>query len=259
MDSKKRLILIAVVVVVLVAGASVFFVFLARKNKAPSTFVTGTNLTETTTAPSTGMVPKTPSQTVPPAQTAPAPPQQTFTPPPPATPPADRTDRCQGGDPVALTIACSKKAFPKARSAQEMYISRADNSVDAFTATPLIAQTASAYLAVDSSGIGSASLAEINRVLVSQTSPVVILGGNAAVSPNVESQLRAAGFNNIKRLFGANRYQTASVIAEEVIKTKGGPILNAFLTEGSFLVDAYGIGPVVPVAKWPIRAPVLFS
>ncbi len=231
MGSKARAILIAVIAVVVLGAGTIVFVILSQRGPAPSTFVGPTTVAPTAPTPAPEPVPTVPVQ---------PPKEEAGAPPPPLV---DRTERCQGPNPIALTIDCSKKAFVSKGTAQTVYIGRDGNPVDAFVATPLMGIVPGPFLATDTNSISSATITEIGRVLPSKSSPIEILGGVAAVSDKVIDQLVSAGYarSNIERISGQNRHETATKIAEKIMSIK--TVQTAFVTEDQALVDAYGVAP----------------
>lgn len=240
MSGRARAILISVIVLLVIGAAIVVFVILSQRGAVPTFVAEPEAPLEERVEP----IPPEPTieEVAPPVVPEPQPEEALFVPPP--LPPADTTTRCTGNGPIELTINCARLMFPQSGSAQKLFLSRSDNTVDAFVATPWIGNVGGAYLAVDTSSASSQVLSEIDRLLPNKTAEIIILGGTAAVSDNVVSQLNAQGYGNVRRVFGQNRYSTATAIAEEVIKLASGPIRSFFLTEGQFLVDAYGAGPV---------------
>lgn len=71
---------------------------------------------------------------------------------------------------------------------------------------------------------------------------VFLLGGTAAVSANVESQLREMGIT-VERLGGANRQGTAVIIAETAIDRLGFDDTHVNLARGDHFADALSGGP----------------
>jgi len=70
-------------------------------------------------------------------------------------------------------------------------------------------------------------------------SKVYILGGPAAVSEDVEAEILAlAGVNEVERVFGANRFETAVQIAEAGDKYDNGGYGTAFIANGHKSADA---------------------
>ena len=54
----------------------------------------------------------------------------------------------------------------------------------------------------------------VNALLVARVKNVVIVGGNDAVGPQVEKELKDAGITVTKRISGADRSETSTLIAK---------------------------------------------
>ena len=104
---------------------------------------------------------------------------------------------------------------------------------------------------------------ELQRAVV-PGAPVFILGGPAAVPPGVDARVRDLGFDPI-RLAGANREDTAAIVAEEVIARYGddfgrSPVLDTMIlsTSGNW-PDAVTAGQIgswwgIPIVLTPQHA-----
>ena len=93
-------------------------------------------------------------------------------------------------------------------------------------------------------------LAELGRLKVKE---VIIIGSAAAVSNAVEAQLTGAGYT-VKRLAGANRYETSVKVAEFMYATLEGAYKPemAFFARGDNFPDALAVGPVAASALAPV-------
>ena len=80
-----------------------------------------------------------------------------------------------------------------------------------------------------------------------EPSSITILGGTAAVSAAVETQLRAYA-STVTRISGPDRYATAAAIAEKVFP---GPT-SVFITTGAGFADGLTGGPVAGTARQPL-------
>lgn len=117
------------------------------------------------------------------------------------------------------------------------------NYADALSISPYAFAAGSPVLLSDpNSGLSSAVLAEI---IAGGYKQAVILGGTAAVPASVESQLKAAGINTVKRLAGATRYETSASIARYVLGSNMGFSMNGLLlATGQNFPDALAAGPL---------------
>ncbi|MGH8888173.1 MAG: cell wall-binding repeat-containing protein [Acidothermaceae bacterium] len=146
-------------------------------------------------------------------------------------------NRVAGADRLATAVAASQDAFP-AGSATSVVLARDDLYPDAMVGGPLAAAKNGPVLLTPTASLSSASLTEIGRVLSAKSDTVYVLGETSAVSQNVVNQLTAAGYPNITRLAGPDRYGTAVAVA----KALGSPA-TTFLATGQNFPDALTAGP----------------
>jgi len=83
-----------------------------------------------------------------------------------------------------------------------------------------------------------------------KTTNIYILGGNAAVSADIEKELTDSGYT-VERLYGKSRFETSVVIAEKLSELCGAPT-EAFLANGMSFADALSVGPVAAAGNSPI-------
>ncbi len=132
----------------------------------------------------------------------------------PSSPPT--VTRIYGTDAIGTSIAVSQAEFPVAGSAKAVVLARSDFFSDALAGGPLAAKVGGPLLITPGASLSSVLdprvQAEIQRVLpVGGT--VYILGGDLALSPNIDAQLQALGYVT-QRIAGANEFATAVDIAE---------------------------------------------
>lgn len=126
--------------------------------------------------------------------------------------------RIYGTDAIGTSIAVSHAEFPAAGSAQAVVLARSDFFSDALSGGPLAAKLGGPLLITPGASL-STSLdprvqAEIQRVLpVGRT--VYILGGDLALSPNIDATLEGLGYTVVREA-GADEYATAVDIAEQL-------------------------------------------
>lgn len=89
---------------------------------------------------------------------------------------------------------------------------------------------------------------------------VLILGGTAAVSADVESALAAVdGVTRVRRLQGANRFATAAAIADAIAEEDPDYSTRALLVSGSSFPDALAAAPLAGQADSYAIVPVSTS
>jgi hypothetical protein len=131
----------------------------------------------------------------------------------PAPPPPGTVTRLAGQDRIATALATSKDTFTKAGSASAAVLANARTFADALTGVPLAARTGGPLLLTDADQLDGRVADELRRVLRPDAT-VYLLGGTAALSDHIADQLGAAGMP-VVRYGGANRFETATMIAEQ--------------------------------------------
>ena len=150
-----------------------------------------------------------------------------------------KTDlRVYGPDRYQTAIEISKKAYPRDNSAEAVIIARGDEYPDALAGVPLAHQKNAPLLLTPADKLHEKTKKEIERVLIEDDNDnnedndnnsnrnndkegkIYILGGTAAISEEVSTELNNLNNYEVKRIGGLNRYDTAALVAEEIIKEK---------------------------------------
>ena len=140
---------------------------------------------------------------------------------PPTTPPpasAPVATRLGGADRVATAIAVADAAYgPQSKSlhkAKVAVLSRDDNYADALSGNALAAQKGGPLLLTGTTGLDKRVGVELQKILPAG-SVVYVLGGEAALSPQVVKDLTALHYT-VSRLAGQTRFDTAVEVAHAV-------------------------------------------
>ena len=149
-----------------------------------------------------------------------------------AVAPIDPFTRLFGADRIDTAVATSTNSFPTAGSAPGVVLARADVAADALAGTPLAKVVGGPLLLTTSGVLDGRTQSEIQRLLGPTGKTVHLLGGPAALSPGVESQIKALGYNTARH-GGTDRFDTARLIAEAL----GSPG-TVFLADGTGFADA---------------------
>ncbi len=152
---------------------------------------------------------------------------------------APRTVRYAGATRVGTSISLSRQQ----KQATTVVIARSDLYPDALAAAPLAAKLGASLLLSPPSGLTPELKAEIGRL---GATTAYVIGSTAALSPQVETDLRAGGIATVSRIGGATRYETAAKIAELV----GGT--NAFVARGDDWPDAASVSQLAAALGEPI-------
>ena len=142
--------------------------------------------------------------------------------------------RLAGADREATAVAVSQAGFAP-RGAGAVVLARDDTYPDALAGAALAAATDGPVLLTSPGSLDAGPSAEIQRVLPAGGT-VYLLGGTAALSDQVQSQVAALGFR-VARLAGSDRYGTAVAVADAVSAAGAGPSA-VLLTTGLNFPDA---------------------
>jgi putative cell wall-binding protein len=132
--------------------------------------------------------------------------------------------RRSGQDRVATAVALSR-TFP---AAEVVVIARAGDYPDALAGAPLAAAVGAPILLTGGEGLHPALPAELARLGAEKA---YLLGGRAALSPQVEEDLAAAGIEDVRRLAGSDRFGTAARVLDE-LDVLGIEFERVFVVEG---------------------------
>jgi uncharacterized repeat protein (TIGR02543 family) len=123
------------------------------------------------------------------------------------------------------------------------------NFPDALAASPLAGITDAPILLTRTETLHPLARQALVRLGVSK---VYIMGSPAAVSTAVETEVeRIAGIKTVVRLGGLNRYETARLIANEVLRL-GGSATEIFLTRGDDFPDALSVSSTAAQRHMPV-------
>lgn len=163
------------------------------------------------------------------------------------------TVNLNAADNVARSIAWSASTF--ADGAGFALLGRSDNFADSLASGAAQGKLDAPLLLTATGSLDPRVKAELERLGVRT---VYILGGSAAISPAVESELQAAGYS-VRRVAGADRLATAVAIAETFYpEARSALLVRAFASGGDptrAFVDSLGAGAVAAATGQP----VLFS
>ncbi|MDP3014348.1 MAG: cell wall-binding repeat-containing protein, partial [Candidatus Subteraquimicrobiales bacterium] len=149
--------------------------------------------------------------------------------------------RLSGNNRYSTAVAISKEGWT---SSTTVILASGENFPDALAGAPLAYKNNCPLLLTKATFLTSETLLEISRLGAAK---VIILGGEGAVSKEVEDALKAKGLA-IQRIGGKNRYETAAFIAKEL----GSPGSTAVLVTGENFPDALAISPYAAYNKIPV-------
>ncbi len=155
--------------------------------------------------------------------------------------------RVSGTSRYQTSVAASHEGFPTGASA--VVLATGADWPDALGGSALAGAVDGPLLLTHPDVLPAEVAAEVSKI---GADTAYILGGTGAVSTGVESSLRRLGLTVI-RIGGASRYDTASLVAAEVIRLLGpGYTGDVFVATGRDFPDAAGAAPVAASLGWPI-------
>lgn len=159
------------------------------------------------------------------------------------------TQRVAGSDRYDTAVQINKDAFPDV--ADTVVIATGANYADALAASGLCGVYDAPLYLTPSADVYWQLAAEIERLGATKA---IIVGGSNAVSNQVEAQLNAMSgvAGNVSRISGANRYDTARRIAEEMRTVTGTDLTEALVVSGENYADALSASPLAFADNRPI-------
>lgn len=166
--------------------------------------------------------------------------------------------RVAGDNRAATAAAAAAKAFPG--GARSALIARSDSFPDALAAAYLAGTRKVPILLTDQAAIPRATLAAIDELGVTS---VTLLGLESAIPANIsEAFARNLGEENVTRLGGQDRFETASTIAlagsdqvgqaPNLTDSTGPDLRTAIVALGTNFPDALSAGPLSYANQHPI-------
>jgi putative cell wall-binding protein/sugar lactone lactonase YvrE len=168
---------------------------------------------------------------------------------PPVTPIA-------GDNRFDTAVAASEHAYPDGLALdgeRTVVIATGRNWPDALGGAALAGALDAPILLVEPTSLPSSTKAEIERLGATHA---IILGGTGAVSDAVMAAIDAiGGIEDVERIFGSDRYQTADAVALrtiEVLELGDGYDGTAFVATGANFPDALAAAPLAAAQGWPL-------
>ncbi|MCX8007499.1 MAG: SpoIID/LytB domain-containing protein [Coriobacteriia bacterium] len=159
-----------------------------------------------------------------------------------------RTSRIAGPDRYATSVSASQRVFGKFVTPAHVVLVNGDAPVDAMSASALAGACGGApILFCTARSVPESVMQEIARLGVRNA---YIVGGSGIVQDSVQEQLANAGVA-VTRLWGPDRYATASAVAREV-KRLAPATRAAVIVNGSAYADGLVASAVAYSQKWPV-------
>ena len=154
----------------------------------------------------------------------------------------DEIDRISGSNRYETAIEISKIGWNKAKT---VILARGDDYADALAGVPLAYQLDAPILLTPNDRLLESTEKEIKRLGAEN---IIILGGNVAISDQVEQQLVNIGLD-VRRIYGSNRFATAALIAKEMAPDGTNQII---LANGMDFPDALSVASHAAINGIPI-------
>jgi len=155
-----------------------------------------------------------------------------------------------GPDRYETAIKISQDQWPD--GSEYVVIARGDLWPDALGGSALAGVTQAPVLLTDSFELTPAVADEITRL---GATSVFVLGGPVAVSEGVFTELEdlLGQEGTVTRLGGIDRYETAEIVADEVVSRRGVDYDGmAFVATGENFADALAASPIAAANGWPV-------
>ncbi len=173
------------------------------------------------------------------------------------TPAENKVATAIGGDTRYDTaMAVSLESFPSGIPADDVegyrttVLATGENWPDALGAASLAGALGGPILLTRTDSLPAGVAAEISRLAADR---VIIVGGPAAVSDDVEATLALLPGVVVERVSGADRYATAAAVADRTIGVLGASYDgHALVTTGLDFPDALSGAPIASHTGWPI-------
>lgn len=151
------------------------------------------------------------------------------------------TTRISGARQIDTAIQVSQAGW---QQADTVLLANCDHFPDALVAAPLSHELDAPILLTQKQGVDPYVLDEIKRLGAKKA---ILLGGTAALSTQVETDLENAGLAKPERIWGQDQYETAQKVAERV-GSKG----QVILVSGEQFPDALAISAYAGKTETPI-------
>ncbi len=156
--------------------------------------------------------------------------------------------RIGGSDRFDTSVEVSQRHFPE--GADTVILATGLKFADGLAAAGLAGVYDAPLLLTDSDELPEVVADEIVRLGASE---VIIMGGTLAVSEDVADEVAALGEITVDRIGGEDRYETAALIADEIVAAEGDGFGGTFLiARGDLFADALTASPVAYANHIPI-------
>jgi putative cell wall-binding protein len=157
------------------------------------------------------------------------------------------TDRLSGNDRYQTARAIAERVAPGIT--QNVIITTGNGFADALSSSVLAAKLNAPILLVDSTASKSTEAFDYIGNHLDKNGTVYIIGGTGLIGPDFISKLNQMGYYNVKQIGGRDRYETDSLIAQELNVPTSTTVVVA---SGENYPDALSISSIAAHNGWPI-------
>ncbi|WP_371152168.1 cell wall-binding repeat-containing protein [Buchananella felis] len=136
--------------------------------------------------------------------------------------------------------------FSRAWDYKSIVLASGEIPWDALAATPLAAALGAPVVLTTPGSLHPAAREVLLNARTVGVTDVRLAGGTGSLSPRVEAEVRALGFQQVSRHYGSDRYETASVLAHQTraeYLSQGKQFNAVFFVDGTSVPDALATGP----------------
>ncbi len=159
-------------------------------------------------------------------------------------PALDRVVRWSGPDRYATSATISAQTY--AAGVSVAYVASGSVYTDALSGAPVAGDTDGPILLTSGTSIPSVIAAELTRL---KPGKIVIFGGPATISPDVETALKAYTSGAVERWSGDDRFTTSAAISA---KSYAPGVATAYVASGRVFTDALSGAPVAGKSAGPV-------
>ncbi|GAA0115411.1 cell wall-binding repeat-containing protein [Clostridium senegalense] len=150
--------------------------------------------------------------------------------------------RIYGSDRIETAIKISEQCWKS--GSDYVFIAYGYDFADALSVTPLAKKYNSPIILSNKNGLTENAIKELQRL---KPKKAFILGGEKALSANVEAQIKKCSITETERIYGSTRYETALKVSEKL-----GTSDTIFISNGLSYADALSVATIAAQKESPI-------
>ncbi|WP_061994282.1 cell wall-binding repeat-containing protein [Clostridium sp. ATCC 25772] len=150
--------------------------------------------------------------------------------------------RIYGSDRIETAIKISEQGWKS--GSDYVFIAYGYDFADALSVTPLAKKYNSPIILSNKNGLTENAIKELQRL---KPKKAFILGGERALSANVEAQIKKCSITETERIYGSTRYETALKVSEKL-----GTSDTIFISNGLSYADALSVATIAAQKESPI-------